>query len=119
MIVCAGAGPALSERVRRLAPLLVLLAILIAPFGRAQAQPAAHDAPAMTMAGHCDPVRASDPPPAHHRSIDCMIACAGMPTLEMSLIAAPPPMSALLAPRIATLHGIPPQSDPPPPRIRS
>jgi hypothetical protein len=55
--------------------LLILFALIAAPFGRAQAVPT-HVAPAMaaTMAGHCDPVAPSAPAPAHHGgSIDCMI----------------------------------------------
>lgn len=105
---------------RRLAPFLVLIALLIAPFGRAQAQPAAHEAPAMAMAGHCDPVPSSDPPPAHHRTIDCMIACAGVPAIEADLEQPPlPPVAAMVAAPVMALDGILPQFDPPPPRRRS
>jgi hypothetical protein len=105
---------------RRLAPLFVLLALLMAPFGRAQAQPMAHDMPAMAMGGHCDPAPRSAPPPVHHRSIDCMIACAGVPVLEASLIAPPlPPVTAMIATPVLALHGILPQFDPPPPRTLS
>jgi hypothetical protein len=104
--------------VRRLIPFFVLLALLIAPYGRAEAQSAAHDMPA--MAGHCDPVPPSAPPPVHHRSIDCMIACAGVPMLEANLIAPPlPPLAMRVAAPVRALHGILPQFDPPPPRSLS
>ncbi len=92
----------------------------MAPYGRAQAQPAAHNAPAMAMGGHCDPTPSDAPPPVHHRTIDCMIACAGVPVLEASLAAPPlPPVTAMIAATVAPLHGILPQFDPPPPRRRS
>ena len=109
-----------AVRLYRLLSLLLLVATLIAPFGRAEAGGAVHDAPAMAMAGHCDPMPASDPSPAHQGSIDCMIACAGMlvgaadinrPTL--------PTVSEARALAVAALHGILPQFDPPPPRFAS
>lgn len=103
---------------RRLAPFLILIALLTAPFGRVQAQPAAHQA--MAMAGHCDPVPAQAPPPAHHRTIDCMIACAGVPAIEADLTQPPmPPVAALIAAPVVALRGILPQFDPPPPRVLS
>jgi hypothetical protein len=101
-------------------PLLILLALLVAPYGRMQAQAAAPHAPAMAMAGHCDPAPPTAPAPAHHGSIDCMIACAGVPAVEAGLAA---PLSPLLAELtvapVAALQGILPQFDPPPPRLRS
>jgi hypothetical protein len=85
-----------------------------------QAQAAVHHAPAMAMAGHCDPAPPANSAPAHHGSIDCMIACAGVPMIEAS-VAAPqlPSIAEMIAPPVAALHGILPQFDPPPPRLRS
>lgn len=106
---------------RRLVPLLALLALLVAPYGRMQAQAATvqHASP-MAMAGHCEPAPAKVPTPAHHGSIDCMIACAGMPSVDAALAGPPlPPVAAMIAPPVAPLDGILPQFDPPPPRVRS
>jgi len=103
----------------RLLSLLLLVATLIAPFGRAEAKGAVRETPAMAMAGHCDPLRPSDPP-AHHRSIDCMIACAGVPVLDTALAQPPlPPVAAMIAGPVMALQGILPQFDPPPPRLAS
>lgn len=106
---------------RRLLPLLVLLALLVAPYGRMQAQAAtAHHAAPMAAAGHCEPAPAKAPTPTHHGSIDCMIACAGMPAVESALAGPPlPPVTAMIAPPAAMLDGILPQFDPPPPRAHS
>jgi hypothetical protein len=103
-------------------PFLILLALLIAPFGRVeQAQAAVQHGPATAaMAGHCDPPPAKAPAPAHHGSIDCMIACAGMLAVEASLMMQElPAVAATVAAPIAALDGILPQFDPPPPRSLS
>lgn len=105
---------------RRLIPFLILLALLFAPYGRMQARAAAHHAPPMAMAGHCDPAPAKAPAPAQHGSIDCMIACAGMPAMDAAMAAPPlPPVAAMIALPVAALDGILPPFDPPPPRFRS
>jgi hypothetical protein len=102
-------------------PLLVLLALLVTPYGRMQAQAAtAHPAAPMATAGHCEPAPAKTPTPPHHGSIDCMIACAGIPSVESALAGSPlPPVAAMIAPPAEMLHGILPQFDPPPPRSHS
>ncbi len=105
---------------RRLLPFLVLFALLVAPYERAQAQAAVNHAPAMAMAGHCDPAPPTDPAPVHHGSIDCMIACAGMPAGAVGIATmALPPIAERIAPPVAALRGILPQFDPPPPRALS
>lgn len=102
-------------------PFLVLLALLVAPYGRIQqAQAATPPAQSMAMAGHCAPAPANTPAPTHHGSIDCMIACAGVPAVEADLAApALPPITMLVAAPVAALDGILPQFDPPPPRSLS
>ncbi len=101
-------------------PLLILLALLAAPYGRMQAQAAVPHAPAMAMAGHCEPAAPATPAPAHHGSIDCMIACAGVPVPGADLPGPlTPAFAELIAAPIAALHGILPQFDPPPPRHHS
>ena len=104
---------------RRLLPLLTLLVLLAAPFGRmaaAEAMPTAHHGVAAATPGHCHDV----PPPAEDepgRAIDCMLACAVMAPAE-----APPapraPAAAAAPDRIALrdLPGISPEAEPPPPR---
>ncbi len=104
---------------RRLLPLLALLALLVAPFGRMAAAEAmaapAHGA--MTTSGHCDDA----PGPGHdeaNKSIDCMIACAVMaPADAPALEAAPPAAAPLEAGALAAFFGFHPEADPPPPRF--
>lgn len=99
--------------------LLVLIALLAAPFGRiaaAEATTAPHGA-AMAMAGgHCDTMPKSDSG-GPDRSIDCMIACAmlahsGGTALRMPAPGAPAPLGLARA----GLSGLHPEADPPPPR---
>ena len=107
-----------SGRVRFIR-LLVLLALLAAPFGRmaaAEAMTMPHH-PAMTMAaGHCDTMPASDSGD-FDRSIDCMIACAMMAHAEAPALQPPPAASAPVSVLRAGLAGLHPEADPPPPRI--
>lgn len=105
--------------IRRIAPLLILIALIAAPFGRAQAAPV-HAAPTMatTMAGHCDPVAPSAPAPAHHgASIDCTIACAAVPASNAAFAPHAITPIAAVTPLEFVLHGIRPAFDPPPPRL--
>lgn len=94
--------------------LLVLLALLAAPFGRmAAAEAAPHSVP---MAGHCDTMPEPDSGGAD-RSIDCAIACAmlayaGGAALQGPAPGAPAPLSLVRA----GLSGLHPEADPPPPR---
>lgn len=103
---------------RRLLPLLILAALVLAPFGRigaAEARPIGHHE-AMQMAGHC----ADGPAPAdgNRMPIDCMIACAAMTGAAPPLPMAPPAGEAAPAPNaLVHLAGVRPEAEPPPPRI--
>lgn len=99
---------------------ILILALLLAPFGRmgaAEAQPMPRHA-AMQAPGHCG----DQPQPANDSdqgaAIDCMIACAGLATapeaLEMLAKVAPALPRPAAAPSRA---GIRPEADPPPPRF--
>jgi hypothetical protein len=107
--------------------LLLFAALLLAPLGRigvAQAT-AASSATGMTML-HCAEMPA--PAPGHHQKapgpenermgVDCMTACAAMTTAPAPFVMPPP---AAMAPPtmslLASLSGIQPEADPPPPRI--
>ncbi len=112
--------------------LLLLAVMLLAPVGRigvAQAM-AAPAATPPAMAGHCADAPAAAP--AHHRgsghdqapqqhnertAVDCMIACAAMTTAPAPFVAPAPPATSLPdAPLLASLTGIRPEAEPPPPR---
>ena len=105
---------------RRLLPLLTLIALMFAPFGRvgmaeAMAMPA-HDMAAMPS--HC----ADMPTPADHapadRVIDCMIACAVMtPPVSPAVPMVAPLVTAPEAKPASGFVGISIGSDPPPPRL--
>ena len=105
---------------RRLLPLLTLIALMFAPFGRvgmaeAMAMPA-HDMAASLS--HC----ADMPAPTQHepadRMIDCMIACAMVTSPAAPIV---PVVAAIVAapePRpVSFFVGITPGHDPPPPRF--
>ena len=113
--------------------LLLLAAMLLAPLGRvgiAQAMAAPAGAPA-AMADHCADMPAAAP--AHHRAgdrqgeprkgdepmaVDCMVACAAMAQAPATFVAPMAPAAALpTAPFLASLTGIRPEADPPPPRF--
>ncbi len=105
---------------RRLLPLLALVALLVAPFGRAAAAEAMAmpDNMAAAMAGHCD----DRPEPADHRSdkagVDCLVACAVMtPPAAPALVAEPLLRLAPAASPLPTISGLHPEADPPPPRF--
>ena len=112
--------------------LLLLAAMLLAPLGRmgiAQAMAAPASAPA-AMAGHCADMPAASPAhrtARHHQNgpqqndermaVDCMIACAAM-TSAPAMFFAPPPAPAAMPGTLlpASLTGIRPEAEPPPPR---
>ena len=105
---------------RRLLPLLTLLALLVAPFGRmaaAEAMTTPHHQ-AAAMPGHCDDMPMPDQDGGDKVAIDCMIACAAVAT-------ATAPLLAFIAPMVATpvgetlplFTGRNPSADPPPPRF--
>jgi hypothetical protein len=97
---------------------LLLIALLAAPFGRMAAAEAMPDHSAMAMAGgHCDTMPASGTGESDDRSIDCMIACAAMATAEPPSLSPPPAAAAAPAARLlAAPGGLHPEADPPPPR---
>ena len=112
----------------RLMRFLTLFALLLAPFGMmsAHAQMAAPESAAvghhMSAAGssdHCGD-RDSDSSDEKQRpsGIDCTIACSAVASVEATIVAHP--HAAVPAPPItlaATLHGLHPESEPPPPRF--
>ena len=105
--------------------LLVLVALLVAPFGRmaaAEAMPQSHGshqshgAP-MQMAGHCNDMPRSDHGKAG-KAIDCMIACATLAPAEGPTMPRCESHAMLPEPlQIFTTAGISPAMDPPPPRF--
>ena len=105
---------------RRLLPLLALVALLVAPFGRmaaAEAMAMPRHA-AVAMAGHCDDM----PAPGQHESgkaaIDCLTACAVMTPADAPALAAEAPLRAVPAESTPLpISGLRPESDPPPPRF--
>lgn len=107
----------------RLPALFILLALLVAPFGRLGLAEAAalpvHGAPmAMAMAGHCEDMPAPQPGHPGKAAVDCMIACAAMTPangLEILLVVEPKALLAPLPP--VSFAGIHPEAEPPPPRI--
>ena len=107
----------------RLVHCLALLALLLAPLGMASGHAELAMAPhSATMAhrtdaaGHC--MGMDQPSKSHQRScIDCVIVCSAMATAANEIAAHP--MDAAALPRIplqARIHGLHPESDPPPPR---
>lgn len=105
---------------RRLLPLLILLALAIAPFGRmsmAEAKAMAHDM-SSAMASHCAGRLMPDGDKDGRVAVDCMIACTAMAPAAMPFLA--PPLAIEAAP-LAMLSfltaGIRPEADPPPPRF--
>lgn len=104
--------------VRRLAPLLLLIALLVAPIGRmglAQAAAPGHGAPA-AMAGHCDEMPA--PGKTDRATVDCALACAAiatpMPSVPRLAATAPAAMHVPFGHR--AFAGIHPEIATPPPR---
>ena len=115
----ASAKPALVTA-RRLLPLLTLLALIVAPFGRvaaAEAMMTSHQPAAMS--GHCQDMPAPEPADRTGKSsIDCLVACAAISTAETFVLGAKAvaasPQDGLLLPVFAGLH---PEAEPPPPRF--
>jgi hypothetical protein len=101
-------------------PLLILLALVIAPFGRmsmAEAKAMAHDM-SSTVTSHCAGRPMPDGDKDGRVAIDCMIACTAMAPAAMPFLA---PQLAIEAAPLALLSfftaGIRPEADPPPPRF--
>ena len=110
-----------------LARILTLFALLLAPLGMMQAHAAmpaggghamSHAMPMAGGGGHCAD-RDRPAPRPDKSSIDCTIACAGVASLSSPVPARPsPPVAVVVEIRpVATLHGLHPESDPPPPRL--
>ena len=106
---------------RRILPLLTLVALLLAPFGRMAAAEASamphHGDRAAAASGHCDgmPAQGEGRP---DRAIDCMIACAALASAEAPTAAAAPALAPMPEPAAARqFSGIDPEADPPPPRF--
>ena len=110
-------------RLRALLRLFVLAALLLAPLGMvgshaAMAAPRASE----TASGHCaDMAGSHDQAPADQapgKSIDCMIACACVPSPGVQLADPPLPVAAPEPAMIVSLAGgLNPAADPPPPRL--
>lgn len=108
---------------RRFLPLLAVLALLLAPFGRAaaaEAMAASGHTPAGS-ASHCRQMPSENPVhdgQDHRGTIDCLIACAVVAAEDSpSLAARPAAASAKMARALPTFTGLHPESDPPPPRF--
>jgi hypothetical protein len=105
----------MTERALRF---LIMLAVLLLPFGMIGAGPAmAHHAPAMMTADHCaDMPRQKKEAPG--RSAQCMIACAALAcaeiTIEHDSLA---PVAAEPARLVPAMHGLHPEAATPPPRF--
>ena len=103
--------------------LAMLLALLIAPFGRMAAAEAAtmpHGQAPTAMAGHCSDMPAPDPDEPGHgtMTIDCLVACATIATPDAPALAAILFSPATPEPgRLALFIGLHPEADPPPPRL--
>ena len=125
MCIAHGAGEAYfrAMRLRALIRLFVLVAMLIAPIGMvgSHAAMAAPHAP-QAASSHCaDMAGSHEQAPADKapgKSIDCMIACACVPSPGVRL--ADPPL-AVTGPEpamiVALAGGLNPAADPPPPRF--
>ena len=110
-------------RPRALLGIFALLAMLIAPIGMVGGHSvmAAPRTPS-AVAGHCaDMAGFHEQAPADKtpgKSIDCMIACACMPSSGVQLGDPPLPVAAPEPAMIVSLvDGLNPAADPPPPRL--
>lgn len=118
----AGAGFPIGRPVspRRILRFLVLLALVVAPFGRigiAQAMAMPHQMPS-AMASHCAGQPMPDRDKDERVAVDCMIACAVMAPPSAPLFAPPPAAESVpAAVPVFFLSGIQPEADPPPPRF--
>ncbi len=113
-----------AMRLRALIRLFVVLTMLIAPIGMvgSHSAMAAPQAPQASASGHCaDMAGSHEQAPvgkAPGKSIDCMIACACVPSPGVQLADPPLPVAAPEpAMFVALSTGLNPAADPPPPRI--
>ena len=125
--VASAEHDAYSQRMfSRLLRFLTLIALLLAPLSMSHAAmampagaPAAadHHTDAVASAHHCG---GTDQPDKERpvSGIDCTIACSAVSSAESDIVARP--ILAAPVPQIAlasSLHGLHPESDPPPPRF--
>lgn len=103
-------------------PLLILVALVVAPFGHmaaAEAMTPSHHS-AMATPAHCPEM----PAPAPHKGdrtdkamIDCQAACAAMATLQAPDLPVPPAAtSSRVTLPIPLFAGLQPEAETPPPR---
>jgi hypothetical protein len=104
----------------RLLRYLVLLALMLAPFGRmsvAEAKAMPHHGMSM-MASHCPDPSPPDGNKAGGMSVDCMIACAAMVASPAATLNPPAAVElAVAAIPLTLLAGIRPEAEPPLPRL--
>ena len=103
----------------RLLPLLAMLALAVAPFGRmaaAEAMAPAHHGE-MAAPGHCDDMPAPDGGDDTDKRLDCLTACASLAAVaDAELAVVPASVMALESVAIADAPGLTPEAEPPPPR---
>jgi hypothetical protein len=104
----------------RLLRYLLLIALMLAPFGRlsvAEAKAMPHHDMAK-MASHCPDQPAPGGDKGGRASLDCMIACAAMISAPAAFILPSPPAQVVAATiALPILTGIRPEAEPPPPRL--
>jgi hypothetical protein len=105
----------------RLIRLAIMLAVLLAPLamiGGAPARAAAHHAAAPQTADHCAGMQKnSKEQPAQSR--DCMVACAAIIAMSSEIDAhLPAPAVAQAIAPATSGHGLEPEAETPPPRLR-
>ena len=111
-----------AMRLRALLHIFVLAALLLAPIGMVGGHAAMAAAPEASPSGHCaDMAGSHEQAPADKapgKSIDCMIACACVPSPTVQLADPPLPVAVPGPAMIASLAGgLNPAADPPPPRF--
>ena len=105
---------------RLILPMLALLALLFAPFGRVAAAQAVAtpNQGAAVMAGHCNEIPVAPEPKSDEMAVDCMIACAVVAAPAAPSLASPPAAQTIHAAGVpGRFIGLHPESDPPPPRL--
>jgi hypothetical protein len=119
----ANAEAPISLGMRLLASLLVALALFFSPLamssdgGMAMAHATAVEKTGMK--GHCSQTEApDDSDPSTEQAMDCMSACSAVPPIQpMMMDGVDLPKTLPIAVKSATMAGIPPESETPPPRF--
>jgi hypothetical protein len=100
---------------RRLVQLVILAALLLAPFGRIGMAQASHG---MAVVAHCAGQPLPDRDKGHRTTVDCLIACAAMAPADAPFaLPSHAPEAAPAARPVSILSGVQPEADPPPPRL--